>query len=193
MYYLRQARERSARGSRSRYFTPEDLREAVRRSQQLPTPTLDIAAVRESAFCPAYLGPDHTDPARRDALSPEVDWAEEAGPDGCCWANPPHEPRELERFLQKVVETSARCDVVGIIPADPTTKRWIRWVKNAGARWEPIPGRVRFTGPHSQDGQDAPMGVAIVHWPKQGSGLPGGETELLPRDYIDARLAEVSA
>jgi hypothetical protein len=60
--------------------------------------TLDAAACGNNTLVPGYLGPDHPDPARRDALEFE-DWAGLAG-GGVVWLNPPYVPVDtLPSFL----------------------------------------------------------------------------------------------
>jgi len=50
---------------------------------------LDAAAFSANAKHPNYLGPDRSDPARRDALT--ADWTAFCEPDyPAVWLNPPH-------------------------------------------------------------------------------------------------------
>jgi hypothetical protein len=146
---------------RSQWWTPPELRE---RALALNV-KLDVAALRESALVPYYLGPDHVDPARRDALSGEVDWAVLAD-GGRCWMNPPFDVPRLSRFLAKAVMTSSEggVDVLGLLPASPCTRWWNRWVVDSGAVVEFVPGRLSFRGPHFREGGVAPWGAALVHW-----------------------------
>ncbi|MCZ2859187.1 DNA N-6-adenine-methyltransferase [Blastococcus sp. VKM Ac-2987] len=159
------------------WATPVALRALVWAA--FPHITLDVAATRDTALTELYIGPDQTDPLLQDALSPEVDWAELAA-GGACWMNCPYRRDLLPRFLAKAVATAAHCDVVGLIPCKPTERWWITWVRDTGARWEAIPGRVAFDHPDGTPGRSAPMGVALVHWPARIGELPhGGETRLL--------------
>jgi hypothetical protein len=159
---------------RSQWWTPPEIRA---RALALNI-ALDVAALRESALVPSYLGPDHVDPARRDALAEDVDWAELAG-GGRCWMNPPFAVPQLSRFLAKAAITSSEggVDVVGLVPASPCTRWWNRWIVDAGATVEFLPGRLSFRGPHFREGGVAPWGAALVHWRTDvttGSHAPAG-------------------
>jgi hypothetical protein len=155
---------------------------AATRTQVLaafPHITLDVAATRDTALTELYIGPDQADPRLLDALDPAVDWAELAG-GGACWMNCPYRRGVLEPFLAKAVTTAARCDVVGLIPCKPNERWWVRWVRDTGARWEALTGRLSFDHPDGTPGRSAPMGVALLHWSaRTGDIPPGGETRLL--------------
>lgn len=159
------------------WATPVALRALIWAA--FPHITLDVAATRDTALTDLYIGPDQSQPRLRDALDPEVDWAELAA-GGACWMNCPYRRDLLPQFLAKAVATAAHCDVIGLIPCKPTERWWNTWVRDAGARWEAIPGRVAFDHPDGTPGRSAPMGVALVHWPaRTGDVLPGGEVRLL--------------
>jgi hypothetical protein len=159
------------------WATPVATRTQARAA--FPHITLDVAATRDTALTELYIGPDQADPRLLDALDPAVDWAELAG-GGACWMNCPYRRGVLEPFLAKAVATAARCDVIGLIPCKPNERWWIRWVRDTGARWEALPGRLSFDHPDGTPGRSAPMGVALVHWPARIGELPhGGETRLL--------------
>lgn len=160
--WKRSRSQRSHTGvDRSQWWTPPEVAQRV---LQLDI-TLDVAALRESALVPSYLGPDHEDPARRDALAGDVDWAELAGP-GRCFMNPPFDVPRLSRFLAKAVTTSSEggVDVIGLVPASPCTRWWNRWITDVGAAVEFLPGRLAFRGPHFREGGVAPWGAALVEW-----------------------------
>lgn len=126
--------------------------------------TLDAAACSVSALVPSYLGPDHPDPARKDALAFD-DWAELAG-DGVVYLNPPYLPAVLlGRFLARAAATGrAGSPVVGLVPASTGTRWWWEHVVETGAAVEFLRGRLAFTGPHATPGQCAPWSSALVVW-----------------------------
>jgi len=65
---------------------------------------LDAAALKTSALCAKYFGPDHENPEYRDALT--ADWAEVA--EGLpVWLNPPY-GRSIKSFVAKADLESKR-------------------------------------------------------------------------------------
>lgn len=58
--------------------------------------TLDVAANRKNRKCQEYLGPDHEDPHRRDALT--CSWGQNV-----CWMNPPRDDK-IRLWLEKARE-----------------------------------------------------------------------------------------
>lgn len=114
---------------------------------------------------PAYLGPDHPDPARRDALAFDH-WADLCPEDRAVWLNPPYLPaRTLDAFLARAVATSRQGrPVVALIPSATGTGYFQRHVLDGGARVEFLPGRIAFTGPHGT-GTPARWASALVEWP----------------------------
>lgn len=115
----------------------------------------------ESALVPEYLGPDHVDKARRDALT--VPWGAFAG-DGAVWLNPPYSVPLIRDFLAKAVETAlAGTKVIGLVPASTDTRWWHDFVTVPRAQAEFIVGRLRFGGPHSTGGP-ATFGSALITW-----------------------------
>ena len=122
---------------------------------------LDAAATADSALVDDYFGPDHFDPARRDALL--LDWTAHAG-GGTVYLNPPYAVPLLRKFLAHAVETAAAgTEVVGLVPASTGTIWWRRFVTVPDAEVEFITGRLRFGGPHASGGP-APFASALVRW-----------------------------
>lgn len=152
---------RRRRRPRNDWHTPPEVRAAV--LARWPV-TLDAAACSVSALVPSYLGPDHPDPARKDALAFD-DWAELAG-DGVVYLNPPYLPAVLlGRFLARAAATGrAGSPVVGLVPASTGTRWWWEHVVETGAAVEFLRGRLAFTGPHATPGQCAPWSSALVVW-----------------------------
>ena len=156
-------RERNLRAKladRENWWTPDTLRQRLLSEWNI---TLDAAATVPSRLVPAYFGPDHIDPERRDALAVAVSWAEYSG-GGVVYLNPPYATLKLRRFLSKAVETSRTgTQVVGLIPASTDTKWWQEYVTIPGAEIEFLVGRLRFGGPHAS-GNPAMFGSALVVW-----------------------------
>ena len=127
--------------------------------------TLDAAARADNTLVPGYLGPDHPNPGRRDALRFEH-WAALAG-GGVVWLNPPYVPTvTLSRFLGRAVATArAGVPVVGLLPASTGARWWWEHVIGAGAEVEFLRGRLSFHGPHARPGgASAPWASALVLW-----------------------------
>lgn len=117
---------------------------------------------------PDYLGPDHTDAARRDALKFDG-WASLVPPGGVVWLNPPYTPvKTLSAFLSRAVITAATGrTVVGLVPASTGAAWWWEHVIDAGADIQFLRGRLAFSGPHAGAGPAtvAPWASALVVWP----------------------------
>lgn len=116
--------------------TPLDLVEMLDREFDF---TLDTCASADNAIVPAsYFGPDHYDPARRDALT--ADWRLGAMERGRCRAflQPPYS-RELKIPIEPFIETGHRwarepnsnITVVGLLPAAVQTRWWSRFALDA--------------------------------------------------------------
>lgn len=152
---------RRRRTPRNDWHTPPEVRTQV--LDRWPV-TLDAAACATSALVDNYLGLDHPNPDRRDALA-FPHWADLAG-DGVVFLNPPYLPSNLlGDFLTRAVATAhTGTPVVGLLPASTGTAWWWRHVVEPGARVEFLRGRLAFTGPHARPGQCAPWSSAIVEW-----------------------------
>jgi hypothetical protein len=87
-------------GVRNEYATPRDLFDALDSRFHF---TLDAAALKSNARVSKYLGPDHEDPMRRNALT--IPWAIDAA-GGVVWINPPY--GDTERKCPKTC-TKKRC------------------------------------------------------------------------------------
>lgn len=161
--YAQRQRRKSPRND---WYTPEPLRSEVQRRWPL---VLDAAATAQSKLAEAYLGLDHHDPDRRDALA-YADWhslAVDAG-GGVVWLNPPYLPAKLlDAFLVRAVVTAAAgTSVVGLVPASTGTRWWWTHIVDAGAHVEFLRGRLSFTGPYAEPtgGAVAPWACALVEW-----------------------------
>ena len=161
-------RKRKARRPvRNSWFTPEPLRSEV--LSRWPV-TLDVAAEQDSHLAENWLGPDHPDPARRDALA-YPQWGLVPGyTGGVVWCNPPYRPRTaIYAFTATAAATGqAGVTVVGLVPASVDSSWWRDNITEAGATAEFLPRRLRFGGPHSR-GYQAPWPCALVVWgPRHG-------------------------
>lgn len=157
--------KRQPKGRPSRWHTPTEIREQV--LARWPV-TLDAAAEADSALVPDYLGPDHPDPVRRDALAFD-DWIAFAG-EGTVYLNPPYTPAPLLRnFLTRAAATAeGGVRVVGLVPASTGSAWWWDCVVAPAAHVEFLRGRLAFEGPHSKPGMAAPWPSALVVWePRQ--------------------------
>lgn len=95
--------------------------------------TLDAAAMRENALCPAYLGPDHDNVSCRDAL--QCDWSRQMGSriaTHAVWLNPPYS--KCSAFIAKSShEAQKGCTVVCLVPSRTDTAWWHNYIWNAAA------------------------------------------------------------
>jgi phage N-6-adenine-methyltransferase len=78
--------------------------------------TLDAAAESHNTKCREWFGPDHKDPARRDALT--VPWS------GSVWLNSPYSRPLQGQFVQKAFKEwqAGRCTCVLLLPARTDTR-----------------------------------------------------------------------
>lgn len=171
------AQRKRRRPARNEWWTPEHLRERVLAGHEV---VLDAAACAASRLVEEYLGPDHPNPGRRDALAFD-DWHElaqtshlarsvsgENGGGAVVWLNAPFLPsKTLGEFLSRAVSTaSAGTTVVGLVPSATGTRWWWDHVSEAGAEVEFLRGRLAFGGPHAGTGQAtvAPWACALITW-----------------------------
>ena len=131
---------------------------------------LDAAAKADTAKAAQYLGPDHTDPAMRDALS--ADWAA-LGQN--VWCNPPYSRKAggLWRWLGKAVEASERgATVAALFFARTETAAWHDHVLRA-AEVHLFRGRLSFIDPATGESPGpAPAPSALVIWRANHPGPP---------------------
>jgi phage N-6-adenine-methyltransferase len=103
---------------------------------------LDAAALAGSAVTGEYLGPDHTDPGRRDALS--VPW-----PGRNVWLNPPYS-RNMKAWVSKAAAEVGReggPDVIALLVFARTDTAWWSILWEAAAEVHFFRGRVSFLHP----------------------------------------------
>ena len=143
------------------YWTPEPLRSEVLQRWAF---TLDAAAEAANHLADKWLGPDHPDPHRRDALAFDH-WAHLAE-GGTVWLNPPYVPMHTLAAFTTVAAATARngTTVVGLLPSFTDAKWWWANIVDADATVEFLPRRLRFTGPHAK-GYNAPWPCALIIWP----------------------------
>lgn len=109
--------------------------------------SFDLAATKANRKVDNYLGPDHEDPARRDALV--VDWSSNSGPGRPRFFNPPFSREDgtpIDPWIKKADEDSRRgngATIVGLIPSRTDTRWWTAHVRRA-VEIRHIPHRVRF-------------------------------------------------
>ena len=116
---------------------------------------LDAAALQNSTLVPDnWYGPDHPDPAARDAL--RIDWNHNSRGKPI-WLNPPY-GRVIKDWMRKASEVaSGGGTVVCLVPARTDTNWWHDYCINAyEIRY--IRGRLKFGGQKNS----APFPSAIV-------------------------------
>jgi phage N-6-adenine-methyltransferase len=116
---------------------------------------LDAAAMQNSTLVPDnWYGPDHPDPAARDAL--RIDWNHNSRGKPI-WLNPPY-GRVIKDWMRKANEVAeAGSTVVCLVPARTDTHWWHDYCINAyEIRY--IRGRLKFGGQKNS----APFPSAIV-------------------------------
>ena len=116
---------------------------------------LDAAALQASTLVPDnWYGPDHPDPAARDAL--RIDWNHNSR-GKAIWLNPPY-GRVIKDWMRKASEVaSGGGTVVCLVPARTDTSWWHDYCINAyEIRY--IRGRLKFGGQKNS----APFPSAVV-------------------------------
>jgi len=116
---------------------------------------LDAAALQNSTLVPDnWYGPDHPDPAARDAL--RIDWNHNSRGKPI-WLNPPY-GRVIKDWMRKASEVAAGGGtVVCLVPARTDTSWWHDYCINAyEIRY--IRGRLKFGGQKNS----APFPSAVV-------------------------------
>ena len=115
---------------------------------------LDAAALQNSTLVPDnWYGPDHPDPAARDAL--RIDWNHNSR-GRPIWLNPPY-GRVIKDWMRKANEVaSGGGTVVCLVPARTDTQWWWESVIMHEVRF--IKGRLKFGGQKNS----APFPSAIV-------------------------------
>lgn len=157
-YARRRSTVTRSRNWRDNWHTPEQLRLRVLSEHPI---SLDAAACADSALVPNYLGPDHEQVSRRDAL--QCDWASLAG-GGVIWLNPPYSAPLLQTFLATAIATVEQgTTVLSLLPVATSSRWWFTFVTSQPCRVEFIPYRLAFGGPHAS-GRPAPFASALVSW-----------------------------
>jgi predicted RNA methylase len=79
---------------------------------------LDACALEATRKAPDYYGPDHIDPAKRDALA--VDW-----PATAVWCNPPFGAKAARAFVRQAQNCASRGGLVALLlPNSKTEQLW---------------------------------------------------------------------
>lgn len=118
---------------------------------------LDAAALKGTKVCPEYLGPDHEDPARRDALV--SDWLQILRADGNAptnplfpvrvWLNPPYS--DAAGFVEAAYRNSRNGLEVWVMIFVRTDTKWWQQYCSRAAEWHLIKGRVSFLDPETME------------------------------------------
>jgi len=116
--------------------------------------SLDAAAMKSSALCDNWFGPDHDDSNLTDAFV--MDWSQYA-PSKTVWLNPPY-GRSIKNWLNKAnyEATKRGLTVVCLVPARTDTKWWHDYCIQHEVRF--IKGRLKF----GNQKNSAPFPSAVV-------------------------------
>ena len=132
------------------WTTPRDLFDELNREFNF---VLDAAALKSSALCLKWYGPDHDDETMRDALS--ADWVTDSA-GGVVFFNPPY-GRQIGKFMEKANREARRgAFIVSLIPSRTDTNWWHEFVIHWEIRF--IRGRLKFGNLNNP----APFASAIV-------------------------------
>lgn len=105
---------------------------------------LDAAALKETALCDRYFGPDQHDPVRRDALN--VPWGSVGFPSRV-WCNPPYSL--CRQFVTKARDEAFAGNVTAVellIPARTDTRYWHDVIMPVASAVGLVKGRLKFGG-----------------------------------------------
>jgi phage N-6-adenine-methyltransferase len=116
--------------------------------------SLDAAALKSSALCDNWFGPDHDDPNLRDALV--MDWSQHA-PSKTVWLNPPY-GKSIKLWVNKANHESTKhgLTIVCLVPARTDTRWWHDHCIQHEVRF--IKGRLKF----GNQKHSAPFPSAVV-------------------------------
>lgn len=159
--------------------TPDDFVARCAAKLGIPHFDLDAAALDGNRKAPDYLGPDHIDPARRDALTAPT-W----GDSGYVWLNPPYGRGITARWAKEAAyrATGERLTVCALLPGDSRGAAWWhRWVlAYALSVWD-VRGRISFIQEDGTAQRGNQFNSAVVVW----RGVRRGTCPRL--DTIEAR------
>ena len=116
--------------------------------------SLDAAALKSSALCDNWFGPDHDDPNLRDAFP--MNWASFT-PTKTVWLNPPY-GRTIKDWVNKAnyEATNRKITIVCLVPARTDTSWWHSYCIQHEIRF--IKGRLKF----GSQKNSAPFPSAVV-------------------------------
>ena len=156
----------------STWGTPKHVFEALDQDFGID---LDAAATKASRLCSHYYGPDHKDPARRDALSEK--WALSAGSaPSAVFVNPPYGRNLTNKRVEAACRNSRESTVVALVMACTETAWWREWAWKAD-EIRLVQSRIRFIDPETGlSAGSAPTGSAIIVFRPYVpvDGWPGG-------------------
>jgi phage N-6-adenine-methyltransferase len=139
--------------------TPRDLLASLR--EEFDAFDLDVAALASTSVAPAYLGPDHPDPRRRDALAFEH-WADLVPAKARVFCNPPYSL--LPEFTRVASATAERgVTTVALLPVRSSARFWHeRVLHQPGVEVRYLPGRLKFLDANGKSDNAAPFASAVV-------------------------------
>lgn len=139
--------------------TPPDLLASLR--EEFGEFALDVAALSSSAVAAEYLGPDHSDPRRRDALA-FPHWADMVAPGSFIFQNPPYGAL-LSDLTRLAAETAAKgVTTVALLPVRSSARFWHDYVLQPGVEVRYLRGRLKFVSAEGEADNAAPFASALV-------------------------------
>lgn len=125
------------------WSTPQWLFDQLNKEFKFKT---DVCASKKNTKCKKYFS------RRQNGL--KQNWK------GTCFCNPPYGNREIDRWMEKALESSREgATVVCLVPAATSTKWWHSFAMKGEIRF--IKGKVRFVIA-GKDGNPAPFHSAII-------------------------------
>lgn len=147
------------------WTTPPALVASV--SEEFGRITLDAAARVGDAVAEHWLGSDHPELHRRDALSSLVDWVDLAGHtphEAHIWVNPPF-GRRATAFVARAVEAAKNgVPVTVLLPARVDTALWHDWVFPYASEIRHLRGRLRYGRGDKRYDSPAPFPSALLRF-----------------------------
>jgi len=141
----------------ARWRTPPEVFSPLRARYRIG---LDACAMADSALVPWWIGPDHPNPRRRDALT--ADWSRLRGPGGGgAWMNPPYS--DVGRFIAAANRNaSPAMPVVCLVFARVETLWWheIVWPRASDVVF--VRGRIHFLRGTGEDAGPAPAPSVVI-------------------------------
>tara|TARA_R110000824_G_scaffold356193_1_gene543400 strand:- start:648 stop:1175 length:528 start_codon:yes stop_codon:yes gene_type:complete len=122
--------------------------------------TIDAAALKDSALCEEWFGPDHPIGYRRDALAQP--W------NGVVWCNPPY-GRGVNKWVEKCAAEAKRGSTVVLLIMANTDTTYFHEHGWKATEIRLIRGRVKFLRKDGSPAGSAPKGSALLIFTQSGN------------------------